>query len=751
MSGFSKDWPAPGPIDTARHDPPHPSADTEWWYVNSHFVCGDGREMSLFAAFFRIISSRDEHTGAPLEYAHSVTWALTDVTGGRYFADSRVDTKAPRMGLERIANGRGAKDPRLNRAISEILERGEIPVPDRMFEGPVTLATDRLALDFGGAHFARQDDGSYRLQLASEHTGVGCELVFHPEKPPVRHGDDGVVRGTAGEDMFYYFIPRCGLSGTVTLDGESLAVTSGQGWYDHEFGGYRAPDPSAPASEHNFESTHNLAWNWVAVQLDDGTDISAYEIVDCEANAPVGQWLILVDAEGNRSSVSEFSFEPGRTWHSTRTFHEYPVSWRLRAPAVGLDVTIDAVFDDQEFITVISKPAFWEGRCVARGEYQSGAVHGPAYVERSGFEHIDNLDQFFGEVGKEVRKSVREVMPLEPTYDQLRALIASEEYDHYMDGVHLQSMADNLIAPVRNVTDRGGKSWRSYAALACCDVVGGDSRQFVQWLAMPELMHVGSLIVDDVQDRSEVRRGAPTCHLIYGEPVAINAGTAAYFITQQLLIKDDMSSDTKVRLYDLYFQAMRAGHAGQALDLGGLATAMPEVVASGDASELERRILACHRLKTAVPAASLARMGAVVGGGTDEQVDAVGRFFEALGLAFQIIDDVLNLRGFKGDLKTRGEDIANGTITLPVAKAMSALPLSKRKWLHATLQSKPDDPAVVAEAVELLESCGAIEACSDQARALVEDGWKRAESFLEPSISSVMLRAFGWYILERHY
>jgi geranylgeranyl pyrophosphate synthase len=62
--------------------------------------------------------------------------------------------------------------------------------------------------------------------------------------------------------------------------------------------------------------------------------------------------------------------------------------------------------------------------------------------------------------------------------------------------VPLDILGKTLIAPVRLIADRGGKSWRSYAALACVDAVGGDSRRFVQWVAMPEFLHVGSLIVD---------------------------------------------------------------------------------------------------------------------------------------------------------------------------------------------------------------------------------------------------------------
>jgi geranylgeranyl pyrophosphate synthase/predicted secreted hydrolase len=747
---YPSDWPASGPIDLSRHDLPHASADTEWWYVNSHFVAADGRQLSLFAAFFRIVSGRDQRTGAP-EHAHSVTWALTDASGERYAGESWVDEQAPRMGLERLEGDRGSKDPRINRAMREILERGQVPVPDRVFEGRVHVDQRTLALDFAGCRFDKQDDGSYRLRLHNRREHVGCDLVFHPDKPAIRHGDDGVVRGSAGEHMFYYFVPRCRLTGTVTLEGRAQPIASGQGWYDHEFGGHVAGDQPEPMKDADTPGIQDLAWNWTGAQLDDGTDISAYHIVDNDTGDTAGQWLIVIDPDGTRRTATSFELTPGRTWTSTRTFHEYPVSWRLRAADLELDLAIEAAFDDQEFITVLSKPAFWEGRCAVRGTLAGREVGGHAYVERSGFEHIEDLDQFFAEVGKAVRASVAEVLPLEPTYEQMRALIADEAHDDYMHGFDVQAMADGLTRPIREITDRGGKSWRSYAALACCDVVGGDSRQFVQWLAMPELLHVGSLIVDDVQDQSDLRRGGQTCHLVYGEPVAINSGTAAYFLTQKLLFGDQVSDAQKLRLYDLYFQAMRAGHAGQALDLANACDLMPGAVASGDGSRLMDYILACHRLKTAVPAGSLARMGAVVGGGTDEQIEAVGGFFEALGTAFQIVDDVLNLRGFKGNLKQRGEDIANGACTLPVAMAMTRMERADREWLWATLQSKPDDPRVIADAVERLEVCGAIEACAQMARDLVEDGWKRAEPLFEPSISTIMLRAFGWFVLERHY
>jgi geranylgeranyl pyrophosphate synthase len=254
-----------------------------------------------------------------------------------------------------------------------------------------------------------------------------------------------------------------------------------------------------------------------------------------------------------------------------------------------------------------------------------------------------------------------------------------------------------------------------------------------------------------VEDRSDVRRGGPTSHSLFGEALAINAGTAAYFIAEPPVAKDDLPAEAKVRIYQLYFDGMRAGHAGQALDLSGLEGVVADAVNTGDVRELEDRVLCIHRLKTAIPAGTLARIGAILGGGTDQQIEGVGSFFEAIGLAFQIVDDVLNLRGFKGDLKSKGEDISQGKITLPLVKAMGRLPSPERQALSALVASKPQDGETVKRVIAQLEELGAIEACIVQAREVVEAAWRQLDPLIEDSQYKVTFRAFGWYVLERHY
>jgi geranylgeranyl pyrophosphate synthase/predicted secreted hydrolase len=749
MPAALPDWPSAGPIDLSVHDAPHASSSTEWWYLHAHVETEDGRPLSFFAAFFRVV--KPGKPGEAPGYGHSITWALTDLKDGAYYPDSRVDPTFPKMGLERIKAGRGSKDSRVNRAMLEVLEQGKVPTPDRIFEGAVTVAQGSLSLDYAGLKFEKVGDGRYRLRLDNPREKVGVDVVFAPKKGPIRHGKDGHVLGPAGEDMFYYFFPRCEVSGEVTLRGATQKLKKGSGWYDHEFGSAQVPSKEALSKDAPPPKPADIAWNWVATQLSDGSEVSAYSLVNNADGSLAGQWVVVIDPSGASTTYEGMILTPSRTWRSLRTFHEYPTRWTLEVPDAKLTLEIEAAVDDQELMTVISKPAFWEGRVNARGTRDGHAVTGQAYLERSGFEAIEDLDDFFGAVGEEVRKSVAAILPREPTPEDTRALIGGEVRPHYMDGVDIPTIARSLVAPIREIVDRGGKSWRSYALLACVDVVKGDSRKFVKWLAIPELMHVGSLIIDDVQDKSAVRRGRPTAHVMYGEPLSINAGTYAYFLAQKALVAVDVTPTERLRLYDLYFEAMRAGHAGQALDLDGPTDMMPRAVASGDSAPLEARILATHRLKTAAPAGALARMGALSGGGSDAQIEAMGDFFESLGLAFQLIDDVLNLRGFKGGLKATAEDVSNGTITLPIAKAMSRLPEAERAWLWKTLASKPKEPEVVAEVVRKLEEVGAVEAVATQARDLVEDAWKRTSPLFEDSFAKIMFRAFGWYILERHY
>lgn len=734
------DWPGPGPIDLAVHDLPHASAGLEWWYVNSHLRAVGGAEFSLFASFFRVRSGKDEATGEDW-FTHYLTWALTDVRAKKYHGTVLLDPAAPEIALRGL--DKRVQDPRLRGALREVFARGRAPLPDQVMTRPAVTALDRLSLDLDGNRLERHADGSYSLELRDERLSVGARLTFTPRKPAVRHGDDGVTLIGSGQEMFYYFIPRCDVAGEVNLDGNAFEVESGSAWYDHEFGGSADESLDGPLSG-------DFSWNWLSAQLADGTDLSVFEIVPAERSGGECH-VVVVEPDGTRLVLEGGSLEPLSTWTSSRTFQEYPDRWRLRIPGAGVDLTVTAEFPAQELVTVLSPPALWEGRVTVAGLVAGQPATGLGYLERTGFRQIACLDDFFAAVGRETRRSLQTLLPLAPTPEQGLRLIASDERAYHLDGVDLGVYSGAVTRPIREVLDRGGKAWRSFGTLACIDLVGGDPEAFRHYLAVPELLHVGSLIVDDVEDRSDVRRGGPACHKVHGEALAINAGTACYFFAQLPMLADQLPPAKAVRIYEAYFEGMRAAHTGQALDLVGLEGLMPETVQTGDGVLLERRLLAIHRLKSGVAPGLFARIAALLGDATEEQAGCLGMLFEAFGLAFQIIDDVLNLRGFANDLKIRGEDVAEGKVTAPVVKAMNLLPIERRRSLWAMLSSKPDDPAVVAGVIDVLDECGALDACEDQARELIETAWQRVDALFPDSHVKVNLRAFSWFILDRHY
>ena len=740
------DWPAPGPIDLMAHDLPHASSTMEWWYVNAHVTAVDGRALSLFAAFFRVDVT---DTGATdRTHAHFLTWALTDASRGRFFAHTLLDPRSPHIALHDIDSGHGPRDERLSRAMREVLAKGAVPLPDRLMTRDARVDLTRLDLDFDGNCFCKRDDGSYELDLASVDGTEAGRLRFTLEKPVVRHGDDGVVRGVDGEDMFYYFSPRCRVEGTVLVDGSWTDVAQGAGWYDHEFG--ERNDGGAAAGRGVAESS--VAWNWLAAQLENGYEVSAYDMFDREdPSVAYGRWVVVVDPGGDRRVYTDFSFDGLDRWTSTKTFNEYPTRYRLEVPDAGLSLDIAAAIPGQEIMTIISAPAFWEGVVTVRGAMHGADVAGRGFVERSGASVVNTTDDFFASVGRETRRAIDALLPERLDTGRAVELIGGARRPHFLDGVDLEQYSRTVLQPIREIILRGGKAWRSYGVLACMDLVGGDSQPFAHWLALPELLHVGSLIIDDVQDGSDVRRGGPSCHKMYGDALAINAGCASYFLAQIPIGRSGLSDALRATMYEAYFDAVRAAHAGQALDIDSLGRLMPEVVESGDGALLERRVLAIHRLKSAAPAGAMARVAALMGGGTDEQAEGVSSLFEAFGVAFQIIDDVLNLRGFEEDRKNRGEDITAGKITAPVSKAMGRLSREERHTLASILASKPADRTTILRAAAMIDGCGALDACEREARDLVESAWARVDPLVADSQYKVRLRAFGWFILDRYY
>jgi geranylgeranyl diphosphate synthase type II len=191
----------------------------------------------------------------------------------------------------------------------------------------------------------------------------------------------------------------------------------------------------------------------------------------------------------------------------------------------------------------------------------------------------------------------------------------------------VEAMRYSLLAP--------GKRLRPYLVDCCCRLVGGDFEAAVPAGAALEMVHAFSLIHDDLpaMDDDDLRRGRPTNHKVFGEATAILAGDALLALAFETLAT--RVSDP-ARATALVAELARATGAcgmisGQAADLAG--------------EHLEpqlERVRSVHERKTAALLAAACRMGALAGGGSSEQVSGLGEFGRRVGLAFQIVDDVLD-------------------------------------------------------------------------------------------------------------
>jgi geranylgeranyl diphosphate synthase, type II len=225
----------------------------------------------------------------------------------------------------------------------------------------------------------------------------------------------------------------------------------------------------------------------------------------------------------------------------------------------------------------------------------------------------------------------------------------------------------------------GGKRLRPILCLAAADAVGGRRELALPAACALEFIHTYSLIHDDLpaMDDDTMRRGRPTLHVVAGEGIAILAGDGLLTEAFHLMAREPHTSDGELiarKLRAIEVVAAAAGPVGmvggQALDL---ASAAPNPSA-GRGQPLDAEALqTMHAKKTGALIRAAASAGAIMGGGADTQVRAIDAAAAELGLAFQIIDDVLDVEGAAATLgKSVGKDAAAGKSTYPALYGVEA-------------------------------------------------------------------------------
>jgi predicted secreted hydrolase len=338
--------PDPQPVTLPADDAPH-NRLTEWWYYTGHLRDATGARWG-----FEFVVFRAERGGLPVTWASHL--ALTDEAGGRFHYAQRAEIGPQVDTAPGLADG------------FALAVRGLDPADPATFtRAPWTMSggggTDRLAAVAGAAESSGDASG-----------GFGLALDLAATKPAALHDGDGYIDFGPAGGSYYYSRTAMTAAGTITVGGRTLTA-DGSAWFDHQWG--------------DFISVGAGGWDWFAINLDDGTDITLSLVRAADGSYPL-VYGTLVDSAGRvrRLDASSFTVEPTGSWTSPATGATWPAGWTVTLPGEDLVVTLEPSVAQQELDTrATTGVVYWEGSQRVSATRAGRALGGEAYVELTGY------------------------------------------------------------------------------------------------------------------------------------------------------------------------------------------------------------------------------------------------------------------------------------------------------------------------------------------------------------------------------
>jgi geranylgeranyl pyrophosphate synthase len=237
--------------------------------------------------------------------------------------------------------------------------------------------------------------------------------------------------------------------------------------------------------------------------------------------------------------------------------------------------------------------------------------------------------------------------------------------------------------------------------------------------ALVETLHNASLIIDDIEDNSLKRRGEDCCHIKFGLPLAVNAGTTAYFLALNCILKHPQV-EKRAALLEGVVREMTNLHLGQNQDI----TWNRDVMGTDYQYTEDGYITLCRHktggLMRVILAWCQTLSAAVV---PPEDLASYADLFNGIGVLFQIIDDILNLEDstVASNKSSPGEDIREGNKTIIVIHALNNGSPDDKSRLKEILLSKTSDQKVIAEAIQICHRTSSMQYAKDFAKRMVKD------------------------------
>lgn len=354
-----------------------------------------------------------------------------------------------------------------------------------------------------------------------------------------------------------------------------------------------------------------------------------------------------------------------------------------------------------------------------------------------------DIEKFLEETAPLIDKAIEKYIPRKFTKDAVLFKINPPMYSYTLEPLN-KAIAD----PIWDMLDRGGKRWRPALFLLICEALDKKSDYCLDLSIIPEVIHNGTLVIDDIEDSSELRRGKPCTYKIFQTDIAVNSGNAMYYLPLLPLMvqRAKVSVEVQRDVYEVYVQEMINLSMGQAMDI-----AWHRGIANADELSEEDYLQMCA-YKTGTLARMAAKMAAVLAGANKPLVEKLGHFAESIGVAFQMQDDILDLTGQEFAKKKGGvgQDITEGKRSLMVIYTLKKANGSDKKRLIEILNMHTSDQKFRNEAIVLMQTYGAMEYVKQTAEKMVKESWSETEKLLPTPAAKEKLKAFAEFLITRN-
>lgn len=338
------------------------------------------------------------------------------------------------------------------------------------------------------------------------------------------------------------------------------------------------------------------------------------------------------------------------------------------------------------------------------------------------------------------KKSIEEIIPRAfKTEEDLRHVWSNIEY--VANANDLPSLTKGVSNPVWELIDRGGRRWRPILCFLIAQAFERKIDEVLHIASLIELVHTGFIMIDDIEDQVEIRRGQPAIHNIYGFDNTINAGCFMYFVSWFSLLKkyDNLLPKHKLtRLFKIYIQEMNNTHVGHAW---GIYWHNCDKIVHIP-TENQYLLMATHRYGTLVRLA-VKFTCEILNLPNDVQKKLV-TFSERIAVAFQIHTDVLDIIGQTVEKnETIGNNIKKGRMTLIMVHSLNHGGFEDKAKLIDILKKPEKTEEDIRDAIEIVNNSDSVNFARNKATTLIQEAWDGVKDFIPNNKFKGCLKTFA--------